>query len=320
VRRRQVVTSFALTALYPLSGCTESIESGIDDTPTPTQSLNPWGKEQLSVGLVQQVYARHDIHDIVKEALGYWEQNAQTFAGYDISFRYRPNSDEVDIQIVLVSEIRTCGEHSGEYAGCADILEGRSPNTAEIRIVDGYRREWMVKTLIHELGHTLGLDHDDEPAHLMSNAMEDRIPDYQERRDAIQKYSDSVEPYNYGWEKWSQGVDLWDEEQYVEAESALVDAHNYFIDARKLVDSARVIVDKLNEAEALSLIEETFNNVENRRKAADAAIEMAREAQQENWDRVEEYREEANGYLDTADRYDFDNYEEFVVALGFPRP
>lgn len=278
---------------------------------------NPWGKDTLRVGLEQRVHARHDIHDIVEEALEYWDENSEIYTEYSISYQYRPNSDDPDVLIVLVDDIVNCGGHTGEIAGCAPLIQDQAPATAEIRIVDGYRPEWMISTLKHEIGHTLGLDHDDEPLHIMSNEIEDRIPNYQDRNEAIQRYVDSFDPYSDGNTRWNDATDAWSRGNYSETESAAVDAHNSWLEARNLIDEAAEIVTDLEEEEAIDLMAESHLHVENLRLAADAAIEMARAADNGNSDRVEDYRGESNQYLDEARSYELQDPEDLAVALGF---
>lgn len=301
----------------PTSSETPSPSPTESPTPTP-ESPNPWGKDTLVVGVEQRVPARHDIHEIIHEALAYWAENAATFAGYDISYRYRPNSANPDIQIILVNTIHRCGEHSGELAGCAPLITHTPPRPAEVKIVDGYRKAWMVTTLMHEIGHTLGLGHRDEPAHIMSNQIEDRIPDYYDRRRAVELYAGAFDPYSKGAADWRAGISAWNDGEYDETEAALVDAHNHWVDSREKIRAAAEIAADINEPEAHDTLDAPYQHVELRRKAANAGIEMARAANNQHWDASKEYREQANDYNQRSDARSFDKFNEFVNALGFP--
>lgn len=133
---------------------------------------NPYDKETL---VVATEGAPSDAP--VEPALAYWENNtSETYAGYPIEYDLSPNTDDPDIIIRWVDDIENCGEHTEiELAGCAPLVNEstETPDTVVIRIESGYSRDHTRETIIHELGHTLGLTHDDEPQDVMAVEYDD---------------------------------------------------------------------------------------------------------------------------------------------------
>lgn len=299
---------------YDLVVTTDHDEATVSVT---VDNPNPYGKQTLVVGLEQETTARHDMQEIVRNALAYWEANSETYAGYPIEYQYRANAADPDVSIRLVDDIHSCGGHTGEIAGCAPLVQHASPDTAEIRIVDGYRQEWMTTTLKHEFGHTLGLDHSDEPSHIMSDEIEDRIPDYAERRAAIDRYGDIIDPYGDGNDAWDKSLDAWSNQDYVQTESHAVDAHNYWLEALRAIEGARSVAEDIGDRTAYNRLTESYNHVEALRLAADEAIEMAREANRISGD-PEPHREASNDYLDESQTYTLHTSTDITYAFGFP--
>ncbi|QLD90377.1 hypothetical protein HWV07_15565 [Natronomonas salina] len=281
------------------------------------ENPNPYGKETLTVCLNQKVPARHDIDQIVQEALSYWENKSEQYAGYPVEYKYRPNTSDPDVEISLVEEIRNCGGNSGDgIAGCAHYVQESAPSTVEISLVDGYRQEWMTTILKHELGHTLGIGHGEEPAHIMSDDIEDRIPDYRARNDAIGQYTGFFDPYGNGQDALSNALDAYGRRDYAASESAAIDSANYFETARSRVIDTRRTANRLDESDAYALAEETAEHIYLLRLTAEETIEMAREAAYRG--NPEPHRQAAMDYLEKAERYQLHEPSELMRAFGLP--
>jgi len=291
-----------------------------DDETTASVTVenpNPYDKQTLTVGLEQQTPARHDIREVVTDALAYWEQNAEQYAGYPIEYEYRANASDPDVKIVVVEQILNCGDHNGEAAGCAPLVRSSAPNTARIRIVDGYRQKWMTTTLKHELGHTLGLGHNAEPAHIMSNEIEDRIPNYADRQEAIDAYLDSFTPFSSGNTTWDAAQTAWSNRNYERAETKADEAADHLMEAQRHIDTARGIAQQLGEDTAYDLLQESYNKAKELRLAASAAVSMAQEAQKTYGD-PEPYRKESNEHIQNYNEYNFHDSGAISRGFGFP--
>lgn len=139
-------------------------------SPSDVDPDNPYGQETL---VVASAHAPNDSHHTMTEdALEYWEGNtSDEYADYPIEYEYEPTAEDPDIRIRWVTEIDSCGENDHEnLAGCADLVtnDREVPETVVVRVETDHSRAETIATLKHELGHTLGLTHDDEPQEVMS--------------------------------------------------------------------------------------------------------------------------------------------------------
>lgn len=145
-------------------------------TETPTETAtpeprvdpnNPYGKELLTVYADQSRMDR-DVGPILRDALEFWDQNAAEYAGYDIAYTTTNTKAAADVVIVF-EPVDRCGAHPVDenYTGCADTIKNDAPDTVSVEIDPDQSNPGIRDTLIHELGHTLGLSHDDEPQNYM---------------------------------------------------------------------------------------------------------------------------------------------------------
>lgn len=137
-------------------------------TPLPEEARNPWEKQPVTVAIVKEHDESRNFEPQVREALEFWQQNATNATSFGIRYRLIEDSEEADIIIRLVKDISACGfEADEETVGCAPRLThiGAAEERTDVRIETGYDNESTITIIKHELGHTLGLDHNDEDSH-----------------------------------------------------------------------------------------------------------------------------------------------------------
>lgn len=160
------------TSSPPVSGSPDrpphDTTSGSGSNGTPSQA-NPWGERTLTVAIKDKTGKSRQFAPLVRDALAYWEQNSKQYAGYPINYKLKPNAANPDIVVSFVSSINKCGVER-RVEGCAPYI--RSSNDVnrpvDVQIRSGYTDDSTVQLLIHEFGHTLGLDHQDEPEEIMA--------------------------------------------------------------------------------------------------------------------------------------------------------
>lgn len=141
-------------------------------TPEPVHSANPYGSDELAVYVNDSMVDRI-VQPYVRSALDYWEENSEEYAGYPVEYRIVNSTVSADIHVTF-THVSMCGlsiRLDGPYLGCADVVKPYSdaPSTVEVAIQHNLSKRGMERTLIHEIGHTLGLEHDDEPREYMTH-------------------------------------------------------------------------------------------------------------------------------------------------------
>ncbi|SEO94208.1 hypothetical protein SAMN04487948_108109 [Halogranum amylolyticum] len=127
---------------------------------------NPWGDDPLVVGVEGPADRGHV--DVVEAATAYWEQRARQYAGFDVDYRVVPDAEEPDLVVNFVDDVPACGD-THDAVGCAPLVTdaGQIDRPEQVYVKTGLSTESTTLVLRHELGHTLGLRHDDAPQDVM---------------------------------------------------------------------------------------------------------------------------------------------------------
>lgn len=168
----------------------------------------------------------HDVEANAREALSFWEEHSEEYAGFEVGFEL-VDGDDPDMVIAYGDDPRGCEgvpNYSSRVLGCAPLLrEGSRVNRPIVaRVVAATRPFGEIRTTTkHEIGHVLGLDHDDEPRYIMSNRPEDRIPLYALRLDIWETVLDAQEASTAATSLLVHGIDTYRREAYAAAVEAL---------------------------------------------------------------------------------------------------
>lgn len=137
-------------------------------TPTPTVA-NPWNTQTVTVAV--EANASDSLARATRTAVDYWNTDGAEYATYPVTFQYVTTPENADILVRPVAYPLDCGHTvTPDTIGCAPILDADStaPNEVTVRVIDGIPHPSARATVKHELGHVVGLYHDDEPSSLMS--------------------------------------------------------------------------------------------------------------------------------------------------------
>jgi hypothetical protein len=160
------VRALAVACLVVLAGCAGGAVpdelAGYTGDPD-----NPYPDDELIVA-VDPGGADRALGPLVREALSYWEANDDRYLDFTVEFTLAPNATDPDLRVAFQPSLERCSEVE-TAAGCAPRVTRppQAAGTVDVRVLDDLSNESTVRVLEHELGHALGLGHDDPPTRLM---------------------------------------------------------------------------------------------------------------------------------------------------------
>lgn len=133
-------------------------------TATPVPPNNPWGVDPITVAINDSV-AFESVRPQVREALDYWEANANATAYQDLNFTLIDDRNKADLVIQVEQSIELCESNiTDTQIGCSPAPG--NDNTFEerpvIRIERGYTAESRARLLKQQLGYALGLSQESD--------------------------------------------------------------------------------------------------------------------------------------------------------------
>ena len=167
--RRRAVGVFVCCLLLAASGGCIGL-SGALESPTESQQRHPFAGETVTV----TVDGTDRERALVAAGLQYWQGNASEYAGFPVAFRLVESgttpASGTDVHIRFRETVTACGE-STYPAGCAPRLNASTgvDRPAVVQIERGFADDPTVLVVQHEVGHLLGLGHDDRPHDIMNH-------------------------------------------------------------------------------------------------------------------------------------------------------
>lgn len=163
------VSPVATAADDPTVNITSAEDSTSDlgvDAPASVADIydSPYESVTIRTTIVDNSSER-DVREPVIDALSYWENNSVEHAGYPVN--YTLVEQEPDLKITLTDDVSVCGSSVGDYYGCADVIKNRTYGMVDARVEATLSNPQLYEASVHEIGHTLGLGHDDAPQYYM---------------------------------------------------------------------------------------------------------------------------------------------------------
>lgn len=309
----------AVCGSVALAGCTD-----LDALPGRGTDGHPFADRTVEVQISSAEQDFDHLETLLEDALSFWNANTQYLA-YTTTLEYGPDASEPDILVEEVLTLDSCGLHDGEVAGCAELIQdgdhGLLPATATVEFQDG--NDWQYQRVIeHEIGHTLGLEHDNEPARVMHESWEQRYPEFETRTEILELAEQRRETYNEATGTITDGNDAADTERYEAAIEQFQRAITRFEAARETVQTSQELLGELssfapadlNRLESFLSAEETYVGgvLESLAVLVDACEQLAGDESSG----IERYNEGIRQYNETLD-IDLPEASEFVSAIGF---
>lgn len=323
MRRRTLLGALA-GATAATAGCAQLSET-VDKATEGAQIENlgvdhPWDGEPivLAVAYDDGVDRRENFAELIEASAAFWEEHAEQYAGYEVEYDLDPDADDPDVRVTLVDEVSNCHRNDDGYmvVGCAPLITDQAPDTASVQIKSGYSDNLTQTTITHELGHTLGLGHDDEPTEVMSSDPADRIPNYETRRAIHEAFLAGMRSFNEGSERWAAANDAMDEERWTTASEAFASAADEYDAAVSSFGAAASEADDIDADGAVDICADAEAKAAGFRAAAEAWNEATVARAGGDYDRFEERSQAAREHRADADSHAIRESDALAVELG----
>lgn len=143
-------------------------------TATPTSTpvpRNPWHADPVVIGINRSADPDRDYAVLVQAAIDYWNGNVSFYSDFEVVFRLEPTATNTDIELRFVESIPRCSGYDPSHTlGCSPFYTrpGQANGTSVIEIRTDLTEDSTVFTIKHELGHVLGISHNESPMPLMA--------------------------------------------------------------------------------------------------------------------------------------------------------
>ncbi|WP_152421800.1 hypothetical protein [Halorubrum saccharovorum] len=127
---------------------------------------SPYGSTDIDL-YVDDSATDRKLNESVSEAISYWEENDEAYLGYEVEYHLVDSETQAD-KVLTFEAVGTCGtEIDTGYLGCADLVRSNVDDPVRLSVDPRTPNPVVTDTLIHEIGHTHGLEHGEEPGAVM---------------------------------------------------------------------------------------------------------------------------------------------------------